>query len=99
MTSILAPIAKRYGIKALEGAGFGTGYELYRELKKGFEGNLKNMAKQNPNQPSTLPAQPVNWNWVRQEHGKPDQAVIDQHERILAQLDSVPPEKGGRGKR
>ena len=28
----------QYGIKAPEGAGLGTGYELYRELKKVFEG-------------------------------------------------------------
>ena len=34
----LAPIARRYGIKALEGAGLGVGYDLYRELKKFFEG-------------------------------------------------------------
>ncbi len=34
----LAPIAKKYGIKVLEGAGLGMGYELYRELKKVFEG-------------------------------------------------------------
>jgi hypothetical protein len=33
----LAPIAKRYGIKALEGAGLGAGWELYKELKKVFE--------------------------------------------------------------
>ena len=35
---ILAPIAKKYGIKALEGAGLGAGYDLYRELKRIFEG-------------------------------------------------------------
>ena len=35
----LAPIAKKYGIKALEGAGLGAGWHLYRELKKVFEGN------------------------------------------------------------
>jgi len=34
----LVPIAKRYGIKALEGAGLGLGYDLYKELKKVFEG-------------------------------------------------------------
>ena len=34
----LAPIVKRYGIKALEGAGLGLGYDLYKELKKVFEG-------------------------------------------------------------
>ena len=34
---ILGPIAKKYGIKALEGAGLGAGYELYKELKKVFE--------------------------------------------------------------
>ena len=32
--AVLAPIAKKYGIKALEGAGLGLGYDLYRELKK-----------------------------------------------------------------
>ena len=33
----LTPIAKKYGIKALEGAGLGLGYDLYHELKKVFE--------------------------------------------------------------
>ena len=41
VSSILAPIAKKFGIKALEGAGLGTGYELYRQLKKVFEPELK----------------------------------------------------------
>ncbi len=34
----LTPIAKKYGIKALEGAGIGAGWQLYHELKKVFEG-------------------------------------------------------------
>jgi hypothetical protein len=34
----LAPIAKKYGIKALEGAGLAYGWHLYRELKSVFEG-------------------------------------------------------------
>jgi len=34
----LAPIAKKYGIKALEGAGLGLGYDLYKDLKGVFEG-------------------------------------------------------------
>ena len=38
IASALAPLAKKYGIKALEGAGLGAGYELYHELKKVFEG-------------------------------------------------------------
>ena len=37
MARALAPIAKRYGIKALEGAGIGYGWHLYNELKKVFE--------------------------------------------------------------
>src|SRR3989442_10338850 len=37
----LAPIARRYGIKALEGAGLASGWQLYRELKNVFEGNGK----------------------------------------------------------
>jgi len=37
----LAPIAKRYGIKALEGAGLASGWQLYRELRNVFEGNGK----------------------------------------------------------
>lgn len=36
--ALLMPIVKKYGIKALEGAGLGAGYDLYRELKKVFEG-------------------------------------------------------------
>lgn len=36
-TAALGPIAQKYGIKALEGAGIGAGYDLYRELKKVFE--------------------------------------------------------------
>ena len=35
----LAPIAKKYGIKALEGAGLAYGWHLYRELKSVFEGD------------------------------------------------------------
>jgi hypothetical protein len=34
----LVPIAKKYGIKALEGAGLGAGWDLYKELKQVFEG-------------------------------------------------------------
>ena len=34
----LTPIAKKYGIKALEGAGIGYGWHLYNELKKVFDG-------------------------------------------------------------
>jgi hypothetical protein len=34
----LAPIVKKYGIKALEGAGLGAGLGLYKELKNVFEG-------------------------------------------------------------
>jgi hypothetical protein len=37
-SAALLSIAKRYGIKALEGAGVGLGYDLYKELKKTFEG-------------------------------------------------------------
>ena len=35
----LTPIAQRYGIKALEGAGLAYGWHLYRELKNVFEGD------------------------------------------------------------
>ena len=35
----LLPIAQRYGIKALEGAGLGLGWHLYKELKNVFEGS------------------------------------------------------------
>jgi hypothetical protein len=34
----LAPIVKKYGIKALEGAGLGAGLGLYKELKQIYEG-------------------------------------------------------------
>jgi hypothetical protein len=37
----LAPIAQRFGIKALEAGGLGAGYDLYKELKKVFEGKNK----------------------------------------------------------
>ena len=37
-SAALMPIAKRYGIKALEGGGLAAGYDLYRHLKKVFEG-------------------------------------------------------------
>ena len=54
------------------------------------------MAKQNLNHPSSLPAQPVDWQKVREEHGKPNNAVIDRHERILHDLDQEPASRGGR---
>jgi hypothetical protein len=38
MVTALAPLVKKYEIKALEGAGLGAGYDLYRDLKKVFEG-------------------------------------------------------------
>ena len=34
----LKPIAVKYGIKALEGAGLGMGYQLYKELHTAFGG-------------------------------------------------------------
>jgi hypothetical protein len=38
MVAALAPLVKKYRIKALEGAGLDAGYDLYRDLKKVFEG-------------------------------------------------------------
>ena len=36
VAAALAPIAKRYGVKALEGMSLGAGYEVYRALGKYF---------------------------------------------------------------
>ena len=34
----LLPIAKKYGVKTIEGMGLGMGYEVYNHLRKYFEG-------------------------------------------------------------
>jgi hypothetical protein len=38
VATALAPIAKKYGVKALEGMSLGAGYEVYHALRKYFEG-------------------------------------------------------------
>ena len=37
----LTTVGKKYGIKALEGAGLGAGWQLYKEVKKQFEPDEK----------------------------------------------------------
>ena len=46
--------------------------------------------------PSTLPTPQVDWAKIGAEHGKPDQRVIEQHERDLANLDNTDATRGGR---
>ena len=38
VATALAPVAKKYGLRALEGVSAGAGWEIYQALRKHFEG-------------------------------------------------------------